>query len=76
MNHEKYVQIHNGNIVLDRIGFGKKLQDNVCRYSENLPKKSRHEKQHGVECGEKKANKKGAKNLNGFLLIIQQKRYV
>lgn len=54
IDYKKYVQIYEGNIVLDQREFGKKLQDNVCKYIENLPTKSDEEKQHEVEWCEKR----------------------
>ncbi|WP_243431727.1 nucleotidyltransferase domain-containing protein [Clostridium botulinum] len=53
INYEEYVQIHDGNIVIDKYGIGKKLQEKVCEFIKNMPKKSREEKQHQIEWCEK-----------------------
>lgn len=53
INYEEYVQVHDGNIVLDRYGLGKELQEKVCKFIENIPEKSKEEKQQQVEWCEK-----------------------
>ena len=66
IDYKKYVQIHDGNIVLDQREFGKKLQDNVCKYIENLPAKSDEEKQHEVEWCEKMFLRASRGDVEGY----------
>lgn len=65
IDYEKYVQIHDGNIVLDRRELGKKLQDNICRYIKNLTNKSDEEKQYAVEWCEKMLLRAGRDDIEG-----------
>ncbi|WP_338078961.1 MULTISPECIES: nucleotidyltransferase domain-containing protein [Clostridium] len=53
INYEEYVQIHDGNIVFDKYGLGKQLQEKVCEFIENMSKKSKEEKERQVKWCEK-----------------------
>lgn len=53
IDYEKYVQIHDGSIIIDKYGVGKQLQEKVCEFIKNIPKKSKEEKEHQVEWCEK-----------------------
>lgn len=53
VEYEKYVQIHDGDIVIDKYGIGKELKVKVCEFIKNSSKKSIEEKQHQVEWCEK-----------------------
>ena len=53
VDYEEYIQIHDGNIVIDKYGIGQNLKDKVCKFIENITKKSREEKQQQLEWCEK-----------------------
>lgn len=50
---EKYVQIYDGNIVIDKYGIGKELQQKICEFIKNVPVKSKEEKEYLVKWCEK-----------------------
>lgn len=76
MNDEKYVQIHNGNIVLDRMGLGKNFRtmyvDTAKIYQRNPAMKNSM----GLNVVRKKQIKREPKILMASFLLIQQKRCV
>lgn len=53
INYEEYVQINDGDIVLDKYGLGRQLQEKVCDFIKVQSKKSIEEKQHQIEWCEK-----------------------
>lgn len=50
---QNYIQIHDGEIIIDKYGMGKKLQNKVCEYIKSIPIKSKEEKEHLIDWCEK-----------------------
>ncbi|MGL5416504.1 MAG: nucleotidyltransferase domain-containing protein [Clostridium sp.] len=66
INCEKYIQIHDGKILIDKYDMGKKLKNKVCDFIKNTPKKSIEEKRHGVEWCEKMLLRTKREDVEGY----------
>ncbi|WP_194191578.1 nucleotidyltransferase domain-containing protein [Clostridium chrysemydis] len=66
INYEDYVQIHDGEIIIDKNGVGKDLQDKVCELIKNTTKKSKEEKEHQLEWCEKMLLRSKRDNIEGY----------
>ena len=66
INFTQYVQIHDGDIVLDKYKYGEKLQSGVCSYIETYPKKSEDEKLQEIEWCEKMLSRLQRNDAEGY----------